>query len=255
MYLTGADQHGMKIQRATRLHFGGEAGREAEGVLRHAERAVSGRRANFSNTCFMRGSSEEHYRAMDHGWRDLYAKGFIYKSQYSGWYSITDECFYTDAQVSSSPSPPAGDGHCISMETGATVEWTSFRFGVLVHVPSADPAKVPVALVEDFELDDISISRPRSQLEWGVPVPDDPEQTVSRVPLVFIHVHVDSCTRDLAGEYLGYRKMSKSLGNVADPVEAMDKFGVDVVRFYMTRVGGGVTLVLLCLLESRLVGV
>ena len=57
--------------------------------------------------------------------RDLYAKGYIYKAQYSGWYSVTDECFYTDAQVSKSPAPPEGDGHTISLETGSVVEWTS----------------------------------------------------------------------------------------------------------------------------------
>jgi methionyl-tRNA synthetase len=34
------------------------------------------------------------------------------------------------------------------------------------------------------------------------------------------------------------KKMSKSIGNVADPLEAMNAFGVDVVRYYLTRVGG-----------------
>lgn len=36
----------------------------------------------------------------------------------------------------------------------------------------------------------------------------------------------------------GQKKMSKSLGNVADPIAAMDEFGVDAVRFYLARVGG-----------------
>jgi len=36
----------------------------------------------------------------------------------------------------------------------------------------------------------------------------------------------------------GQKKMSKSLGNVADPMAAMDDFGVDAVRFYLARVGG-----------------
>lgn len=34
------------------------------------------------------------------------------------------------------------------------------------------------------------------------------------------------------------RKMSKSVGNVADPLEAIDEFGLDVVRYYLARVGG-----------------
>ncbi|KAF8890288.1 hypothetical protein CPB84DRAFT_1732793 [Gymnopilus junonius] len=378
VFLTGTDEHGMKIQRAARLHFGGEAGREKEFCDALSERFRDlGRRANISNTCFMRTSSEEHHRAVDHVWRDLYTKGFIYKSQYSGWYSITDECFYTDAQVSSSPPPPSGDGHCVSLETGATVEWTSeenymfrlsaFRDALLEHytsnprsvyppqyhenvlamlgaaplVPNSDsasasasasaspststsahPTQVPVALLENFELGDISISRPRSRLEWGVPVPDDPEQTVyvwfdalliyltgagypwpsspstsaststaargRRGPwpadiqvigkdiLRFHAIYLPAILLALSGGSYqppittsspsssptpsspsppppiplshtllthahwtsSQKKMSKSLGNVADPLEAMDKFGVDVARFYMMRVGG-----------------
>ena len=34
------------------------------------------------------------------------------------------------------------------------------------------------------------------------------------------------------------KKMSKSIGNVADPFEAMDEFGADIVRYYLARVGG-----------------
>ncbi|KAF8891498.1 tRNA synthetases class I (M)-domain-containing protein [Gymnopilus junonius] len=215
-YLTGTDEHGMKIQRAAKLYFGGGAGREKEFCDALSERFRDlGRPANINDTCFMRASSEEHHRAVDHGWRDLYTKGFMYKSQYSGWYSITDECFCTDAQVSSSPSLPAGDSHCVSLETGTTVEWTSEEnymsrlsafwdalleyyisnprslyplqynenvlamLGAAPLIPdsdsasepastftststSADPTKVPVALVEDFELGNTSISRPRS---------------------------------------------------------------------------------------------
>ncbi|KAF8870633.1 tRNA synthetases class I (M)-domain-containing protein, partial [Gymnopilus junonius] len=69
-YLIGTDEHRMKIQRAARLHFGGEAGREKEfcDALSERFRVYLGRCANISNTCFMRGSSEEHHRAVDHGW-------------------------------------------------------------------------------------------------------------------------------------------------------------------------------------------
>ncbi|KAF8889167.1 tRNA synthetases class I (M)-domain-containing protein [Gymnopilus junonius] len=71
-YLIGTDEHRMKIQRAARLHFGGEAGREKEFCDALSERFRDlGRRANISNTCFMRGSSEEHHRAVDRVWRDL----------------------------------------------------------------------------------------------------------------------------------------------------------------------------------------
>ncbi|KDR70721.1 hypothetical protein GALMADRAFT_230009 [Galerina marginata CBS 339.88] len=211
-FLAGTDEHGLKIQKAARVHFG-EPGREREFCDTLSERFRDlARRANVSNTCFMRTSSKEHHLAVEDVWKNLYAKGYIYKSQYSGWYSITDECFYTDAQVA--------DGH--SLETGSAVEWSSeenymfrlstFRDSLLEHYMAHPDAVYPpqyhenvlamlgaapvdptprgtesaedaapalkTAVIEDFVLADISISRPRSRLEWGVQVPDDPEQTV-----------------------------------------------------------------------------
>jgi len=238
--------------------------------------------------------------------RKLDAKGYIYKGQYSGWYSITDECFYTDSQVVKKQD------QTVSAETGSVVEWTSeenylfrlsaFRDDLLKYYSSNKKSVYPDQYRQDvlqvlgqdnptFSLADISISRPRSRLEWGVQVPEDPTQTVyvwfdalliyltgsgypwstgvgretgwpadvqvigkdilkfhavylpaiilalssspstSKIPLaqtILTHAHWTS----------SQKKMSKSLGNVADPLEAMDKWGVDVVRFYLMRIGG-----------------
>lgn len=281
--------------------------------------------------------------------RDLYAKGYIYKSKYEGWYSITDECFYTDSQITyPTPTTP------VSIETGSAVERTSeenymfrlsaLRDALLAHytarpgsvypkqyydnvlgmlgaapiVPSSGSGSevaaksqdtVKTAVLDDFVLSDISISRPRSRLEWGVQVPDDPEQTVyvwfdalliyltgagypwsstgsatkqtqggwpadvqviGKDILRFHAIYLPAILLALSGgPYSGtgansspgttnssaivqlpktllthahwtssQKKMSKSLGNVADPLQAMEEWGVDVVRFYMMRVGG-----------------
>jgi len=250
--------------------------------------------------------------------RNLRAKGYIYKSQYSGWYSVTDECFYTDAQVA--------DG--VSLETGAAVEWaeeenymfrlSAFREKLLEHFTRNKRSVYPEQYLDNvigmlggkstngpcddaFILEDLSISRPRSRLEWGVQVPDDPQQTVyvwfdalliyltgSGYPwtsvaqqtakgwpadiqiigkdiLRFHAIYLPAIVLALSGKAFtsasasevssmpialpktllthahwtsSQKKMSKSLGNVADPLEAMEKFGVDVVRFYMMRIGG-----------------
>ncbi|KAF8968336.1 hypothetical protein BDZ97DRAFT_1800056 [Flammula alnicola] len=52
---------------------------------------------------FMPTTSPEHHRAVEHVWRQLNAKGYIYKGHYSGWSSVIDECFYTDSQVFAVP--------------------------------------------------------------------------------------------------------------------------------------------------------
>jgi len=146
-----------------------------------------------------------------------------------------------------------------------------------------------------FTLADISISRPRSRLEWGIQVPNDPLQTVYvwfdalliyltgagypwssgmgcwpadlqiigkdilRFHAIYFPAILQAlsalhnspkCQPSAAGFPLSrtilahahwtssQKKMSKSLGNVADPLEAIEKWGADVVRFYLMRVGG-----------------
>lgn len=264
------------------------------------------------------------------------AKGYIYKGSYSGWYSVTDECFYTDSEVTQVTFPSASSIsasaststpdvlHTISIETGSHVEWTeeenymfrlsAFRKGLLQYYTTHELSIQPQQYREDvlkmlgagkddlFSVADISISRPRSRLEWGIQVPDDTSQTVyvwfdalliyltgSGYPwsegqmevglwpadlqvigkdiLRFHALYLPAILRALsAPPYVSasdsnenslttpfplsrtilahahwtssQKKMSKSLGNVADPLEAIDKWGIDMVRFYLMRVGG-----------------
>ncbi|KAF8622593.1 hypothetical protein AX15_006894 [Amanita polypyramis BW_CC] len=139
-----------------------------------------------------------------------------------------------------------------------------------------------------YPLEDLSISRPRSRLSWGVPVPTDPDQTVYvwfDALLIYISglgypwksavsqshpmaagwpVDLQVIGKDILRFHAIYfpamllaldlplprgllahahwtveqKKMSKSKGNVVDPFEAIDEHGIDVVRYYLARVGG-----------------
>lgn len=251
--------------------------------------------------------------------KQLDAKGLIYKGKHEGWYSISDECFYTNGQITQVPSTSQSEeAHYISTETRSRVEWTeeenykfrlsAFRQGLAEHFGHHSDAIYPPQHHADIlailanPLDDLSVSRPSSRLSWGVPVPNDADHT--------IYVWIDALTVYLsaagypwpsmeAGRACGWppnlqiigkdilryallvfasdirklmecsfhaiyfpailqalglplttqllthshwtvdqRKMSKSVGNVADPVQAIDEFGIDVVRFYLARVGG-----------------
>lgn len=127
--------------------------------------------------------------------KELDAKGLIYKGTHEGWYSISDECFYTDSQITAvASSNPNEDDYYISTETGSKVEWTkeenykfrlsAFRESLLEHFKSHPQAVFPEQFHADVvnalsgTLEDLSVSRPRSRLSWGIQVPNDPEHTI-----------------------------------------------------------------------------
>ncbi|KZP19418.1 hypothetical protein FIBSPDRAFT_1045598 [Athelia psychrophila] len=300
-FLTGTDEHGLKIQKAAR-----EKGMEelafCDSISERFRELAE--KADISHTRFIRTTEQAHHDAVTHLWRELDAKGLIYKDTYSGWYSISDEAFYTDAQITRTVHPKTATEVVTSTETGSVVTYSSeitykfrlsqFREALHAHFLANPTAIRPksyydqvlswVSTEEGGALDDLSISRPRERLTWGVPVPGDEEHT--------IYVWIDALTvyltgagypfKDLDGVAGGWpsdvqvvgkdilrfhavyfpaillalslplpqtllthahwtaeqRKMSKSVGNVADPGEAMEAYGVDGVRYYMAKVGG-----------------
>uniref|UniRef100_D8Q4A5 Probable methionine--tRNA ligase, mitochondrial n=1 Tax=Schizophyllum commune (strain H4-8 / FGSC 9210) TaxID=578458 RepID=D8Q4A5_SCHCM len=315
-FLAGTDEHGIKIQRAAEAR--GEEPLAFCDTLSAQFRRLS-QAADISYTVFMRTTSEQHHRAVVDVWKRLDEKGLIYKAAYAGWYSVSDECFYTDAQVESVPDPKDPTKTImISTETKNAVEWSSeenymfrlsaFQDALLKHYKnSADangtrplPTRIYppqahaqiVDILENAPLADLSISRPRSRLSWGVPVPGDPEHSIYvwfdallvylsgvgypfkqdaagvfdqgaiarsgwppnlqvigkdilRFHALYLPAVLVALNFPLPGRLLSHghwtvegRKMSKSLGNVADPFDAMERHGVDCVRYYLARVGG-----------------
>lgn len=290
-FLTGTDEHGLKIQKAAKDR-GIEPSVLCDALSEQFRRL--GTRANISNTVFLRTTEARHRGAVEHVWRVLAAQDLIYKGTYSGWYSISDECFYTDSQITYPPSSLTP----VSIETGSAVEWSSesnYKFRLssfqerLLDYYTANPRSIyPSAhreglinTLKNEPLDDLSISRPRERLNWGIPVPGDMSHTmyvwfdaltvyltgigfpierqgslwppniqvigkdIVRFHALYLPAMLLAMGMPLSHTLLAHahwtaqqRKMSKSIGNVADPFDAMDTWGVDAVRFYMARVGG-----------------
>ncbi|OAX41409.1 hypothetical protein K503DRAFT_767691 [Rhizopogon vinicolor AM-OR11-026] len=290
-FLTGTDEHGLKIQKAAKDR-GIEPSLLCDALSEQFRRLGTG--ANISNTVFLRTTEARHREAVEYVWRDLTAQDLIYKGTYSGWYSISDECFYTDSQVTHPPSSPTP----ISIETGSAVEWSSesnykFRLSCfrepLLDYYTANPNSIYphahrerlIQSLKDEPLEDLSVSRPRERLSWGIPVPGDPSHTmyvwfdaltvyltgvgfpadrqgspwppniqvigkdIVRFHALYLPAMLLAMGKPLSHTLLAHahwtaqqRKMSKSIGNVADPFDAMELWGVDAVRFYMARVGG-----------------
>eukprot|EP00057_Strongylocentrotus_purpuratus_P028590 XP_011683064.1 PREDICTED: methionine--tRNA ligase, mitochondrial [Strongylocentrotus purpuratus] len=190
IFATGTDEHGLKVQKAARtagkepLTFCNEVSHEFRRLFEMC---------NIGYTDFIRTTEERHHTAVHEFWTSLREKGFIYKGEYEGWYSVTDESFLTTSQIQ---EIDRGDGTTIkvSLESGNVVEWTSetnymFRLSAfrdkllrwLDDNPSAvQPAKFH-SIVRHWlneGIQDLSVSRQRDRLGWGIPVPDDPSQTI-----------------------------------------------------------------------------
>jgi methionyl-tRNA synthetase len=122
------------------------------------------------------------------------SNGFIYKSTYEGWYCTSDETFVSESLV------VLNDNNIkVSLESGNAVEWsteenyifklTHFKEQLLDWINSGDVIKPSVfadILRHDIQkgLRDLSVSRPKSRLNWGITVPNDDSQIV-RKPIVF----------------------------------------------------------------------
>ncbi|KAI0326731.1 hypothetical protein GY45DRAFT_1258429 [Cubamyces sp. BRFM 1775] len=294
--ITGTDEHGLKLQKAAEAK--GMAPLDFCDELSVHFRNLT-KKANISCTRFTRTTEKQHHDAVRHLWRELDGRGLIYKGRHEGWYSISDETFYPATQVALREKD--GVEYRVSTTSGSRVEWQeeetykfrllAFTHPIMEHLTKHPDAVQPAQFHTDvFQMlrdttEDLSISRKRSRLHWGIPVPTDPEHT--------IYVWIDALTVYLSS--VGYpwetgdsglahgwppdvqvigkdilrfhaiyfpamlmalgiplpkqllvhshwtverAKMSKSVGNVADPVKAIDEFGIDLVRYYLARVGG-----------------
>ncbi|KAK7470396.1 methionyl-tRNA synthetase [Stygiomarasmius scandens] len=233
VFVTGTDEHGLKIQKAAKAQ--GLPPREFCDTISQQFRRLS-KEADISYTRFIRTSEQAHYDAVQSIWRELDSQGLIYKGSYSGWYSVTDECFYTDAQVTHIPETPSSPARTIAKETSSPVEFSqetnymfrlsSFRETLLQHYSTHKDAIFPEAYrtyilsILESPLEDISISRPQSRLSWGIPVPGDSEHT--------IYVWVDAVISYLTG--IGYPWKDAGLSQ-GWPVD-VQVIGKDIVRFH-----------------------
>ncbi|CAG8442119.1 1313_t:CDS:2 [Diversispora eburnea] len=150
--------------------------------------------ANISYTTFIRTTDQKHKETVKFFWKKLVDNGYIYKGNHEGWYSISDETFYSSSQIQEIQNNNSGNCAKVAIETGNPVEWAEeenykFRLSNLknkliewldtnpeVIVPSNKYNETKSLIMTD--LIDLSISRPRSRLNWGISVPDDVEQTI-----------------------------------------------------------------------------
>ena len=280
-FLTGTDEHGLKIQRAA----------EERGVTPQQLADENSQRfkdlfdrLEITYDRYIRTTEPEHARVVTELYARMKARGDIYLGQYEGWYAAADEAFYDESEIQGGRS----------IETGAEVEWVeeqSYFFALSRYqerllewyrsnreciLPEARYNEV-VSFVEGG-LQDLSISR--TTFDWGIPLEDDPEHV--------LYVWVDALTNYLTGvgafsqdprfetfwpcdlHILGKdilrfhavywpafllsagvelprqffihgwwlvegEKMSKRSGNSVEPSALLERYPLDLLRYYMLR--------------------
>ncbi len=285
-FLTGTDEHGLKIQRAAEqkgldpLKFCDEISQ----TFRDLSKTL-----NLTNNDFIRTTELRHINSVQYLWNELEKSNDIYLSKYSGWYSISDEAFYSDDEVENF------DGKKRSINSKSFVEWVDeesyfFRLSkwekplLKYYADNPDFISPPSRKNEVISfvkggLKDLSISR--KSFTWGIKVPKDKDH--------IIYVWLDALTNyisalnypdlndslfknfwpasiHLIGKDIlrfhaiywpafllaakipppkkiyghgwilsGEEKMSKSKGNILDPIEIIDKYGIDPLRYYLIK--------------------
>jgi len=176
----GVDEHGLKVLTAAE-----KAGIPIEDYVND----LSGKWVKFCQDfsveydSFYRTSSESHHRAVHQVWKECLKKGDIYKRHYIGKYCVGCEAYISERDLVSGKCP----FHDLEPETYSEENYF-FRLGkyaaqVIDYVEqNADFLKPPNKRSELLNflrgMEDISISRKKESLPWGVTVPGDPKHTV-----------------------------------------------------------------------------
>ena len=184
MFLTGTDEHGMKIEEKAK-----EAGvtpKEFVDRIVEGEKGVRSlwRLMNVSNDRFIRTTDEYHVKSIQRIFKKMYDKGDIYKGKYEGWYCTPDEAFWTESQLV--------DGKC--PDCGREVKWAeeeAYFFRASKYAPAVrklltetdflEPKSRVNEMVNSFidcegGLQDLCVSR--TSFTWGIPVDFDPKHVV-----------------------------------------------------------------------------
>ena len=227
MFLTGTDEHGMKIAQAAEK----EGITPKELVDRNAEiYKATHAELGISYDRFIRTTDEDHYAASQEIWRRMEANGDIYLGKYEGWYSVRDEAFYGEDETELRE-----DGKRYSKATDTELTWTEeesyfFRLSQYQEKLLALYEEQPefgyprgrfnevISFVKGG-LEDLSISR--TTFDWGVPVPGDDKHVM--------YVWVDALTNYLTG--VGFPDESGEKFQKFWPAD-VHVIGKDISRFH-----------------------
>jgi methionyl-tRNA synthetase len=195
-FMTGTDEHGLKIKQT--------AAREAKAPKAFVDELAAkframGERLNCSFDRFIRTTDADHLASTQELWRRMEANGDIYLSKYSGWYSVRDEAYFDEGELTKQP-----DGS-FRAPTGTPVEWieeesyffrlSAYQDRLLAYYEAnldfigPDARRNEVVSFVRGGLQDLSISR--TTFDWGLAVPGAPKHVM--------YVWIDALNNYLTG--------------------------------------------------------
>ena len=175
-FLTGLDEHGQKVQQAA-----AKAGSDPQ---THCDRLMPKfkdlwMRLNISQDGFIRTTDAQHQTVVQRCLQTLYDKNLIYQADYTGWYCTFDERFWTEKDVEQGLCPDCRRPVEQVSERNYFFRMSQFQDRLKEHIQThqefiqPDSRRNEVLGFLQKPLEDLSISRPKSRLSWGIELPFD----------------------------------------------------------------------------------
>ena len=222
-FLTGTDEHGGKIAASAERE--GRTPREHADILSARFRDLGGV-LGATYDFFIRTTDPEHEAEVQRIFQALHDSGDVYKGSYGGWYCSASEAFYAESDLLEGRLCPV---HKTPVEWVEEENWffrmSAYRDRLLAHYDAHPDWVQPQARYNEARrmielgLEDLSVSR--AQVEWGVPVPWDPGQT--------IYVWIDALLNYRTG--LGYARPGEDLAERFWPPD-LQLMAKDILKFH-----------------------
>ncbi len=176
-FLTGLDEHGQKVQQA--------AEKNAISPQEHCNRLMPAFKdlwvkLQISNDAFIRTTDRQHIAVVQRHLQTLYERDLIYQAEYTGWYCTFDERFWTEKDVVDGLCPDCQRPVEQVSERNYFFRMSQFQDALITHIEAHPDFIRPESRRNEVlgflqkPLEDLSISRPKSRLSWGVELPFDP---------------------------------------------------------------------------------
>ena len=280
-FLTGTDEHGQKVEKAAAKRNMDNLAHCDETVVRFQE---LWKRLGITNDRFIRTTQEFHKKVVSDILQKLYDAGEIYKAEYTGWYCVGDERFFTEKDLVDGKCPECGREVQPIKESNYFFRMSKYQDWLIDYIQTHPDFILPAFRANETlgflrkPLNDLCISRPKSRLAWGIELPFDKDyvcyvwfdalinyisgvgyqqddemfekwwpascQLIGKDILTTHSVYWPTMLKAMGlpmpktifahGWWLtGNTKMSKSLGNVVNPMDMVDKCGVDAFRYFL----------------------
>jgi len=273
-FLTGTDEHGAKIVKAAEK--AGKTPKEFTDEMSQKFKDLT-KALHLSNDDFIRTTDQKrHWPGVRKAWLKIKENDDIYKKKYKGLYCVGCEAFVKEKDLvkgmcpihKKKPEIIEEENYFFKLSKYADIVKEKIASGEIKIIPEGRKNEIISFINQGVE--DISCSRLKKVLQWGIPVPEDDSQTIyvwlealinylfpkkywpANIqcigkdifrfhallwPAMLLSLGMDLPKTILVHGFINSagQKMSKSLGNVVDPFELVKKYGTDAVRYFLLR--------------------